>query len=200
MTILVEQNSRLSKAIELHEDVLEYIVSLNPHEFRRLRNPLMRKLMPPRIALARIAKMTDTDVVELLEEIHCIAGSPLTAEDVSELRARQMDGNSHHDKALVEEPPEWAMVDNPVLVDLLESDDRLDADPMLPINTALNTHPVGTVIVIKHRWEPQPLYDVWDNIGVEHSAIQIDAKQWMIFVRKTLDRKERSHGTRHQRT
>ena len=200
MTILVDQDSRLSKALELHEDVLEYIVSLNPHDFNRLRNRLMRNLMPPRIALARIAKMTNTDVVELLEEIHRIAGSPLTAEDVNELHARQTGGNFHHGKAPLEEPPEWAMVDNPVLVDLLESDDRLDADPMLPINAALNTHPVGTVIVIKHRWEPQPLYDVWDNIGVEHAAIQIDANQWMIFVRKTLDRKERPRGKRHQKT
>ncbi|MBE2223127.1 MAG: hypothetical protein IAF02_16415 [Anaerolineae bacterium] len=41
--------SKLSKALTLHADVLPYIISLNPHDFERLNNPLMRQLMPPRI-------------------------------------------------------------------------------------------------------------------------------------------------------
>ena len=66
MAILVDENARLSKALELHPDVLDYIVSLNPHDFKRLHNPLMRKLMPPRIRLKRIAAMTGTPIAELM--------------------------------------------------------------------------------------------------------------------------------------
>ena len=68
MPIAVTGASKLSKALQLHEDVLEYVISLNPHDFERLRNPLMRRLMPPRISLARIARMTDTP--DLLVRIH----------------------------------------------------------------------------------------------------------------------------------
>ncbi len=40
--------TRLNRALDLHPDVLEYVTLLNPHDFERLRNPLMRWLMPPR--------------------------------------------------------------------------------------------------------------------------------------------------------
>ena len=36
MAILVDGESRLSQALALHPDVLEYVVGLNPHDFRRL--------------------------------------------------------------------------------------------------------------------------------------------------------------------
>ena len=40
--------TRLNRALDLHPDVLEYVTLLYPHDFERLRNPLMRWLMPPR--------------------------------------------------------------------------------------------------------------------------------------------------------
>ncbi len=58
-------------------------------------------------------------------------------------------------------------------------------------------NPVGTVILIKHKWEPQPLYDVWDRVGVEHFTTQIGDDEWWIVVRKTFDKREREHEARH---
>lgn len=195
MAMLVDEDSRLSKALELHPDVLEYIVSLNPHDFTRLRNPLMRKLMPPRITLRRVATIADVDIAEMLVQIHRIAGSPLSDAELSALRERSPSSEIHSSltsgtpasraPASGQELPDWAMTANPVVVDLLESDERLDADPMLPINRALNSNPVGTVVLIKHKWEPQPLYDIWDGIGVQHFATQMSDNEWWIVVRKT---------------
>ena len=78
MPIEVDATSKHAKALRLHPDVLDYIVGLNPHDFKRLYNPVMRRLMPPRITLARIAKMTSTPIVEMLVRIHEIAGCSLT--------------------------------------------------------------------------------------------------------------------------
>ncbi len=88
MPLLVDENSRLSKALSLHPDVLDYIVSLNPHDFQRLHNPLMRRLMPPRISLKRVAKITGRPVVDILARIHEIAAQPLSEEDRKEIAAR----------------------------------------------------------------------------------------------------------------
>ena len=41
--------TRLKEALDLDPRVAEYVISLNPHDFERLRNPLMRRLMAPRI-------------------------------------------------------------------------------------------------------------------------------------------------------
>lgn len=43
----VGPNTRLKEALGLDPRVVDYIVSLNPHDFQRLRNPLMRRLMSP---------------------------------------------------------------------------------------------------------------------------------------------------------
>ena len=58
MSPIINANTRLNKALDLHPQVLDYIVSLKPHDFQRLHNPLMRRFMSPRITLGRIAKMT----------------------------------------------------------------------------------------------------------------------------------------------
>ena len=181
MSLAVDGNAKLSKALKLHADVLEYVISLSPHDFERLRNPLMRRLMPPRIALARIAKMTQTPLGELLRSIHEAAHIELTDDERRELDA--LDGSQGHESP-PEDAPSWAT--QPArTVDLLEGDERLDADPMLPISRAVKGARVGEVILIKHKWEPQPLYDIWAKIGVDHFARQVNRDEWWIFIRKT---------------
>ena len=179
----VDENSRLSKALSLHPDVLDYIVSLNPHDFQRLHNPLMRRLMPPRISLKRIAKITNRPVVDILARIHEIAGQPLSDDDRKEIAARA-GLTAPDDEAPIREPPEWTSQEPKEVVYLLASDERLDSDPMVPIQQALKRCGPGEFILIKHKWEPQPLYDIWDKQGIQHFAAKQTSDLWWIFVRK----------------
>ena len=184
MAIKVDESSKLSEALKLHPDVLEYIVSLNPHDFTRLRNPLMRKLMPPRITLARLARMTQTPVLELLASIHDIAQTPLTGEDRRVL-AQRLAAQSAASLPWSPTPaPPW--IDHKVaqVIDLLESDARLDADPMPPISRGLKQVDPGEVILVKHQWEPQPLYDIWHKVGIEYFAVQRSPDEWWIYLRR----------------
>ncbi len=183
MAVLVDENSRLSKALSLHPDVLDYIVSLNPHDFQRLHNPLMRRLMPPRISILRVAKITKTPVTDILARIHEIAGEPLSEEDRRQIAART-EFTEPDDETPIEEPPDWTSEEPKEVVDLLDSDERLDADPMVPIQQALKRCGPGEFILIKHKWEPQPLYDIWDKQGIQHFALQQSSDLWCIFVRK----------------
>ncbi len=36
------------------------------------------------------------------------------------------------------------------------------------------------VLLIKHRWEPAPFYDVWMRMGFEHVAVRHDETEWHI--------------------
>ena len=185
MTILVKPDTRLSKAFRLHPDILEYIIRLNPHDFERLRNPLMFKMMPPRITLARVAKMTNTPLLEILVQIHKIAKEPLSSTEVNELKVMcESETAVSTLPTNPASPPEWIEQEISSVVDLLEADERLDTDPMPPIFRALNPANVGDVILVKHKWEPQPLYDVWALRGIEHFAIQQSPDEWWIYLRK----------------
>lgn len=173
----VGPNTRLKEALGLDPRVVDYIVSLNPHDFQRLRNPLMRRLMSPRITLSRVAVMAGMPVGELLEGVAALGGVAVKDE-----RREQPLPQSP------EEEPLWVSETDPAkirTVDLLPLDDALEADPMLPVMREIKALFPGEVLLIKHRWEPQPFYDVWTKMGnLEWFAEQVGDDEWRILVRR----------------
>ncbi len=171
---MVTARSKLKLALNLGPGVLDYIVGLCPHEFVRLRSPLMRKLMPPRISLARVAAMAGIAPEELVRGVYAAAGLPLP-EGVDDAPAESLPANPTA-------PPDWCVAPADTL-DLLASDDRLDADPLPPILRAVKALGPGQVLRIKHRWEPTPLYDIWARKGLSYYSERVEADEWHIFVR-----------------
>jgi hypothetical protein len=176
----ITPQTKLSRVLMLHSDVLPYIISLSPHDFERLNNPLMRQLMPPRITLARLAAMVNKPVDEIIQGIYDAAHMELEDNKFVDDAPLNLPANS-------DEPPPWITDEVVAVVDLLESDERLDTDPFVPLFPALKQAAVGDVILLKHKWEPQPLYDVWQKLGVNHYAQQQSEDEWWIYLRKTRE-------------
>lgn len=173
----LEPTTKLSKALALHPDVLPYIVSLNPHEFKRLHNPLMQKAMPPRITLLRLAHMVSMPIADLIAGIYAAAHMETPAATSTESPDAPL-------PAAPATPPSWITHEVAAIVDLLDSDERLDTDPFVPLFPALKRIDVGEVLLMKHKWEPQPLYDVWNKLGVAFYAVQKAPDEWWIYLRK----------------
>ena len=173
--------TRLKEALDLDPRVAEYVISLNPHDFERLRNPLMRRLMAPRITLSRVAAMAGLPQGELLTRIAELGGVGTES--------------GHPDRPLPQSPreaPPWvagAATESTPTVDLLPLDDALDGDPMPPVIRAVKALAPGEVLLVKHRWEPQPFYDVWNRMGgLEWFAERVGDEEWRIWVRRVPDR------------
>jgi len=174
---IIGPETRLKEALDLDPRVVDYVVSLNPHDFKRLCNPLMRRLMAPRITLSRVAAMAEVPVSELLEGVATLGGVAVKHE--------------HREQPLPQSPkgaPSWVMETDPAdarIVDLLPLDDALDADPMPPVMREIKALSPGEVLLVKHRWEPQPFYDVWTKMGnLEWFAERINDDEWWIRVRR----------------
>ena len=174
--VTLKPSTRLSKALELHPDVLEYIVSLQPHEFERLRHPIMRKLMPPRISLERVAAIAKIPVRALLEQLGKLTGA--NVEIVGEITLPQSSKIR----------PAWLENIDPnscLSVNLLPLDELLGADPMPPVMLEVKKLRSGQVLVVQHKWEPQPFYDVWSKMpGLEWFAEQVGDDEWRIWLHK----------------
>ncbi len=169
--------TRLSEALKASPKVLDYIISLNPHDFQRLRNPLMNRVMPPRITLGRIATMVGISESELLAKIHELAGLP---------QEESVESKPHTLPASSTTAPDWLNgidIEKIKWVDVTPLDEVL-GDPMPSINIAVNTSKAGDVIGIKHKWEPQPLYDIWSSRGLQFWSKQIEHDLWHVFVYK----------------
>ena len=121
--------------------------------------------------------------MEMLTRIHEIAGCPLTAKETEELVTRLKDKDTVELPGNPGTAPEWIRQEVTVVVDLLMSDVRLDADPLPPIMKSLKSLRAGEVMLVKHAWEPQPLYDIWNKQGVDYYSEQKSAEEWWIYLR-----------------
>jgi hypothetical protein len=173
--------TRLNIVLDTLPGALEYIVALNPHDFARLHNPVMRKFMSPRITLRRVAAMAG------LTEAQLLAGLAGLGDAGSRPVPAGSDGAAA--PALPQSPtvpPAWlegrADADLP-WVDLLPLDDT-QGDPFPPVSRAVKAMPPGSVIGLRHRWQPQPLYDIWARMGLEWFARQVAPDEWRIYVYK----------------
>ena len=172
--------TRLKKALDLDPRVVDYVVSLNPHDFERLRNPFMRRMMAPRISLSRVAAMAGVPVGELLRNVAALGGAAVKP--------------GYREERLPQSPevaPSWVAGAGPTrvrTVNLLPLDDALDADPMLPVMREVKGLSPGEVLLVKHRWETQPFYDVWEKMGgLEWFAERVAEGEWWIWVRRIPD-------------
>jgi hypothetical protein len=83
-------------------------------------------------------------------------------------------------------PPDWlppGPVPDVPWVDLRAIDD-VGGDPFPPISLAVRQLPAGGVLGIRHRWEPQPLYDVWGKMHLAWYARPVDGDEWQVFVHR----------------
>ncbi len=176
MSFTIDGNTRLNKVLDLDPKVVDYVVSLRPHDFHRLRNPMMRRLMSPRISLTRVAAMAEVPLAELLQ--HIAALGQVTVGDTV-VQALPQSSSIR---------PDWIPTNEANIeqeVDLLPIDETLDTDPMRLVAPAIKALPPNDILRVRHKWEPQPFYDVWSKMGnIVWFAEQKSDDEWWIWVRK----------------
>jgi uncharacterized protein (DUF2249 family) len=174
-------DTRLARVLDEIPGALEYVVGLNPHDFSRLRNGVTRKYMAPRISLGRIAAMVNMSEQQLLSELAALSGG------TASLGAAEPTNSAVRPQSPTV-PPRWladAEAERLHQVNVLRIDDVL-GDPLPPINAAIKRLEPGSVLTIHHRWEPQPLYDVWTKMGLEWFAEKAGPEEWLIFVHRPV--------------
>lgn len=166
-------DTKLRYALDLGPDVLDYVVSLRPHDFARLRNPFMRRLMSPRISLARVARMAGVPAAEFVRRCAELGGAEFS-----------LDGGDLAPSPVAR--PDWVPSEASgaaVEVNLLDIDRSQDADPFPPISAGIKKLAPGQILLIRHMWEPQPLYDVWEKTGgLAWYSERRGADEWWIWV------------------
>lgn len=56
---LINANTKVSEVIRMNKEAIDVLASINPH-FEKLKNPLLRKILAPRVSLAEAAKIGKT--------------------------------------------------------------------------------------------------------------------------------------------
>lgn len=153
---------KISEVLQKHPDLLDYLVDLTP-AFKKLRNPLMRKVQTRLVTVEQAAGIAGIDPRVLTRRLNQEAGITPPAND------EIVDAGSQEATAQV---PDWYGT-----TDVFR---ELDVRPMLErgeepfkvITTAARSVPVGQVLRLIVGFEPLPLYDALAKQGFAHFGEQ----------------------------
>lgn len=152
--MLINEKTKISQLLKHHKDALETIVPLSP-DFKKLRNPLLRRLMAARTTIKMAAKMggcTPEDFYRVLQ--------PLGFEhDVNAGGA---------DEKIVQKPmPDYLKSKKPEQIVTMDVRQTIKdgEDPLRSIQKKVKELKPGEVLKIINSFEPVPLIEL---LGKQH--------------------------------
>ncbi len=156
MKMIINTNTKIETLLKQSPGALEAIISINP-KFKKLHNPLLRKLMAARTSIVMACKISGNKPEEFYAKL-----APLGFE---------IDQDSEPDK-IEERPTLPAFFTNIKPADVIELDVRpiIDAgnDPLRLITEKVKALPNGGVLKIINSFEPTPLILLLKKQGFEY--------------------------------
>jgi hypothetical protein len=179
----VHGNMKIEEVLKINDRMVDAFVWLSP-DFKRLRNPLMRRTMGERVTVEQAARSGGVPLTEALYLLNIAAGENL---DTLMAELQQMPNGAHyvHDENPYRKPGELAGLsdDDPRVhfVDVISQADR-NEDPMPAIMRALiEWRDADEVILVHHRFNPIPLRDLFAGRGFASWAEERHPHDWYIY-------------------
>jgi uncharacterized protein (DUF2249 family) len=166
--MLINKQTKISALLNHHPDALETIVKLSP-DFRKLRNPVLRKLMAGRTSIAMAAKIGGCRPEDFFEKL-----KPLGFEiNLQTTEAEESSGESRPIPAFLTELKEGELV--PLDVRPMLEDGK---DPLRLIQQQVKALKTGQVLKIINSFEPTPLLKLLEKQGFQSYVDHID-ENWV---------------------
>lgn len=162
----INLNTKVSELIKANDKSIDAIASLSPH-FNKLRNPILRKILAPRVTIAdaaKIGKVSTDDFINKLKEIGFyfddVVPSPETVQIPSSLNIKKW--NINFDARPI--------IDN-------------GDDPFNQIIKELKRLNPGEVFRLITPFEPIPLIKILEKRGFKHQQKQDGDSYYTFFWR-----------------
>lgn len=151
----ITQHTRISDLIKANKDVIEALASINKH-FEKLRNPILRKVLAPRVTIADAAKIGGCDIqtfFKKLEPLGFICTTEPNGTTTEEIINKEM--KPVFDSAKITELDVRGILAG-------------GQDPFSAIMDALGKMPEGNTLKIINTFEPAPLIKILNKKGYSH--------------------------------
>ena len=158
---------KISEVLQEHPDLLDFLIDLTP-AFKKLRNPVMRKVQTRLVTVEQAARIAGIDPRVLVRKLNQEAGITPPDSETETISGSATSGDR----------PEW--------FGKTQVSQELDVRPMLErgeepfklITIAAREVPVGEVLRLIVGFEPLPLYDALGKQGFIHWGEQDDEGVW----------------------
>ena len=156
----INGNTKVSKVIKENKEAIEAIASLNPH-FTKLRNPVLRRLLAPRVTIAEAAKIGKCEVQAMLDKLVSIGFELDNNEAPVEITNPLSEDNAK--KSFLEGQKVTSLDVRPFLAK--------GEDPFNILQQALKKLEVNEVLEILIDFEPIPLIRIQEKKGFITSTV-----------------------------
>lgn len=165
----VSPNMKVYDLLKTHPELLDTLVEQSPH-FSRLRNPVLRRVLPRLVTVAQAAAMGGLEPAALVRNLNRALGE-------ADAEVGPIDLGSMADTP----PPPWyETAPIAVTLDVREAQRRKE-EPFSAIMAAVEPIEVGQVFLLRNSFEPLPLYDVLGKRGFVPWARKNAADDWEVY-------------------
>ena len=160
----INSNTKISDIIKENEGAIDTIATINKH-FKKLKNPILRKVLAPRVTIADAAKIGGVTTELLLDRLSSIGFE--IANDTNEELQNHSTGKENHFKEK----------------EIVEFDARPElekgVDPFKSIMRELKSLPDGKVLKIINTFEPLPLIKILSEKGY---AYKVERENGLVYT------------------
>lgn len=154
----ISEDTRISELIKANPAAIDAISSINKH-FEKLRNPILRRVLAPRVSIADAAKIGGCSVdvfFQKLKEVGFVVDNKASTQ-------RPTAPTLHNVPAFVKNLDSEKITELDVRTDLASGN-----DPFQKIMTVLKQMPATNTLLIINTFEPVPLINILKKKGFEH--------------------------------
>jgi len=164
----VTRNTKISRILRENKLAVETIASINPH-FKKLNNPVLRRVLAPRVTVKDAAKIGKISINEFLQKLKEIGFDVIfdeqTQENLTKTPNKKMDSSAI------------------VVLDVRPTIES-GADPFKEIMTAVKEMKELETLQVINVFEPIPLISILKEKGYKSWTNEINANEYHTFFRK----------------
>lgn len=174
----INSKTKISRLIKHNKDAIDVIAAINPL-FKKLKNPILRKVLAPRVTIGDAARIGKCKVEEFFEVLSAIGFT------YEEEQQQAIEEPTAEENTLVKEVINSGNVKTLDVRPFLEK----DTDPFNHILSALKKLPEGYVLEVINSFEPTPIIKILHKKGYV-SLIRTDdnvVKTYFLKVAKAIE-------------
>lgn len=155
----INSRTKISHIIKENENAIDAIASINPH-FNKLKNPLLRKVLAPRVTVSDAAKIGKCKVEDIFEKLSALGF------ETEQTNEKENDLTQNEFSSIIQEAISSGKIKILDVRPILES----GSDPFKEIMETVTTLPEGYALELINSFEPVPLMKIMEKRGFVHSS------------------------------
>ncbi|MCF6243298.1 MAG: DUF2249 domain-containing protein, partial [Bacteroidales bacterium] len=173
----ISANTKISEILKAHKKAIDVIADINPH-FKKLRNPVLRKILASRVDIETAAKIGGVDPQVFFDKLKLIGFKP-----VNNTNTDNKQDNNIKNKNMVD------INSDKITVLDVRDDLAKGIDPFNQIMETVKNFKEGDILKIVNTFEPSPIINVLKQKGFISRVEHISDKEIHTYLQKIAEDK-----------